>query len=110
MRTILKILGPAGAALIGLTACGDNSTVSGRYVAEIQGSGMKMELNFHEEGKATLTMSEDGNGEDMECAYESGEKRIAVNCFGSSGISLTRLDDGDLEGDMGGTIVRYKKR
>jgi len=71
---------------------------------------MEMAIDFRKDDKAILTISEDGNGEDMECTYESGEQRISVNCFGSSGISMTRLDGGDLEGDMDGMIVRYKKR
>jgi len=110
MGTSLRSLGLAGAALIGLAACGDGSAVSGRYVAELPGSGLEMELDFQDDGKATFTMIEGGDRHDMECTYESGEQRISVSCFGSSGISLTRLDGGDLEGDMDGAIVRYKKR
>jgi hypothetical protein len=112
MKTIIRILGIAGASLIGLAACGGSSAVSGRYVAEVREGGMEMnmELDFQKDGKATLTMVEGDNRQDMDCTYETGERRISVNCFGSSGISLTRLDDGDLEGDMDGMIVRYEKR
>ena len=46
----------------------------------------------------------------LDCTYESGEATIMVNCIGSSGFSLTRLDNGDLEGNMGGTLVRHEKR
>jgi len=110
MTNSLRILGIAGAALVVLAACGDTSAVSGRYVAELQDTGIQLELDFLKDGKATFTMGEGGKGTPMECTYESGERRILVSCFGSSGISLTRLDDGDLEGDMDGTLVRYEKR
>ncbi|MBL8201758.1 MAG: hypothetical protein JNK40_12360 [Chromatiales bacterium] len=92
----------------GLAGCGGpDSSLSGRYVAELEGS--TMEFNFLGDGKATFAMTEDGEGEPVDCAYEAGENLIAVSCFGSSGISLTRVDGG-LEADMGGVIVRYKKR
>jgi hypothetical protein len=72
--------------------------------------GMNMELDFSSDGNAVLTMIEGGNRyEGMECTYQSGEARIAVSCFGSSGISLTRLEGGDLEGDLDGMIVRFRK-
>lgn len=111
MKNSLRVLGMSGAVLAVLAACGGGSAVSGLYVAEIPEVGMGMELDFHGDGKATFTMTDGGdNRQDMDCTYEEGEARIAVKCFGSSGIFLTRLDDGDLEGDMGGTIVRYKKQ
>jgi hypothetical protein len=111
MRTSKLNLGIATVVLLtGMVSCGGSSGVSGRYVGEVEEMGWKMELDFHGDGKATLTMSEGDNGHPMDCTYETGEKRVLVNCLGSSGISLTQLDNGDLEGDMGGTIVRYKKR
>jgi hypothetical protein len=106
MKTSLRFGGIAGVILIGLAACGGGSAASGRYVAEMPGMGDEMALDFHKDGTATLTMG----GQDVDCTYEEGEKRIAVSCFGSSGFSLTPLDNGDLEGDMGGAIVHYKKR
>jgi hypothetical protein len=91
-----------------LAACGGrDSSLSGRYVAESQ--GVIMEFNFLGDGKATFAMSEDGKGEPVDCTYQAGENLISVSCFGSSGISLTRVDGG-LEANMGGDIVRYKKR
>ncbi|MDA1074352.1 MAG: hypothetical protein O3A63_06270 [Proteobacteria bacterium] len=118
MKTKLRILSIAGTVLLGLVACGDSSSgsstgsgpVSGRYVADITEAGIKMEFDFAGDGKTTLTMDEGGERSEMDCTYTSGERRIAVSCFGSSGISLTQLEGGDLEGDMDGMIVRYKKR
>jgi hypothetical protein len=112
MKTTFRILGFAGLAVLGLASCGDNNaTPSGLYVGELEGAGIEMELDFADDGKAALTFIEGGNRlDDMDCTYESGENRIAVSCFGSSGISLTRLDNGDLEGDMDGAIVVFKKR
>ncbi len=110
MKTVLRSVSTAGVVLIGVAACGDGSAVSGRYVADIKEAGMQLELDFHKDGKATLTMAEGASRHDMDCSYESGERRVSVSCFGSSGISLTKLDDGDLEGDIDGMIVRYKKR
>jgi len=111
MKCTLRVLSIAGIVLLGLAGCGDDgSTPSGRYVGELEGTGIEVELDFGDDGKAVLTMVEDGNRlEGMDCTYESGEKRISVSCFGSSGISLTPLDGGDLEGDMDGTIVRFEK-
>ncbi len=93
----------AGAAV----ACGDSSELSGRYVGQVE--GMTMEFNFLEDGKATFGMSGGGPMERVDCTYQTGETLISVNCVGSSGISLTRVDDG-LEANMGGVLVRYKKQ
>jgi hypothetical protein len=83
--------------------------LSGRYAGEMSEIGIGMEVDFRKDGEAVLTMIEGGERIDMECTYQSGESRIALKCFGSSGISLTRLDGGDLEADMDGVIVRLKK-
>ena len=85
-------------------------SLAGRYVGEMPDIGMTMEVDFRKDGVAVLTFVEGGQGTDMDCTYQSGESRIALSCFGSSGISLTRLNGGDLEGDLDGTIVRLKKR
>ena len=111
-----------GAALLALAACGGESgpssatkvakgaAPSGCYVGDIGGPGVQMEFNFGSDGKAVLTMIENGNrAVSLDCTYQSGEARTALSCPGSSGISLTPLDGGDLEGDLDGTIVRYKK-
>lgn len=86
-----------------LAACGGNSSLSGRYVADFQGT--TLEFNFLNDGKATFSMG----GEQVDCTYQDGDALISVNCFGSSGITLTRVDGG-LEANMGGVLVRYKKR
>lgn len=91
-----------------LAACGgSDSSLSGRYVAELEGN--TMEFNFLGDGKATFGMTENGETEQVDCTYQAGETLISVSCLGSSGISMTRVDGG-LEADMGGIVVRYKKR
>ena len=54
-------------------------------------------------------MGESDGGFTVDCAYEAGETLIMLNCVGSSGISLTRVDGG-LEANMGGMLVNYKKQ
>ena len=107
MKTIVKFAGLIGITVGGLIACSDDSSVSGRYVADFQGNGM--ELDFRDDTNVIFTVTEGGHTEKMDCTYTSGETRISVNCFGSSGISITRAGR-DLEADMGGVIVRYTKR
>jgi len=68
-----------------------------------------MELTMEKDGTAILNMSDGGDGLDMECTYQAGEATIALSCFGSSGITLTKLKGGDLEANMDGTIVRFEK-
>jgi hypothetical protein len=111
MKGSLRILVVASAVLTGIAACsgGGAGGVSGRYVGNLPGEGGEMAFDFHGDGKATMSVGEGGNGVDLDCTWEKGEKRIAVSCPGSSGISMTALDGGDLEADMGGTIVRFKK-
>lgn len=53
-----------------------------------------------------------GAGEDgppVDCTYQVAETLITLSCFGSSGISLTRVDGG-LEANMGGMLVRYHRQ
>ncbi|MCL4721682.1 MAG: hypothetical protein KJ041_06940 [Gammaproteobacteria bacterium] len=98
-----------GVVSCGLTGCSDtaSSSPSGLYVAEMQGDSM--EINFLDEGKATFGMTEGGLGETVDCTYQAGETLITLSCYGSSGITLTRVKGG-LEADMGGVLVRYQKR
>lgn len=112
MKTVFQIMSVLGVVLLGLASCEDaNSTPAGRYIGELVGTGIEVELNFGEDGAAVMTMVESGNRlDDMECSYESGESRTVVKCFGSSGISLKTLENGDLEGDMNGMIVHFKKQ
>lgn len=122
MSTTLKALMMTAAA-IGLAACSDGDShtstasagagqaggVSGRYLADVPAMGIKMQIAFAKDGSAMLTFIEGENNHDMDCTYQSGEVRIALSCFGSSGISLTRLSGGDLEGDIDGMIVRFRR-
>jgi hypothetical protein len=110
MKTILRNPGIAVASLSLLSACGGGSDVSGVYRGDLGGTGMAVELDFKGDGKATFAIIQGENRQPMDCTYETGEQTILVSCFGSSGISLTKLDNGDLEGNMDGTIVRYEKR
>ena len=122
MTTKTMTLMITGAALIGLAACGGDTgsntgsaasgggSLAGRYAGDLPDLGVTMEIDFRKDGGAVLTFVEGGQGTDMDCTYQSGESRIALSCFGSSGISLTRLNGGDLEGDIDGEIVRFKKR
>jgi hypothetical protein len=111
MKTTIQKLGIASVSLWTLCACGGGSGVSGVYVAEIPNAGYGFELDFQGDGKGTITMvAGDERQPPLDCTYTSGEATIMVNCIGSSGFSLTKLDNGDLEGSMGGTLVRYEKR
>ncbi|HNR78079.1 MAG TPA: hypothetical protein PKM48_13180, partial [Parvularculaceae bacterium] len=108
----------AGAAFIGLAACGGGETakssggksassgsaLSGVYVGEVPELGVGLEYNFNKDGTAVLTWVTENNRTDMDCTYQSGEARIALSCIGSSGISISRLEGGDLEADMDGTL------
>lgn len=100
----LVVLGIAGIALGG---CGDSKSLSGRYVADFEGS--QMVINFMDDSKATFSVGEGSDSPTMDCTYQAGESLITLNCVGSSGISLTRVDGG-LEANMGGMLVRYKKQ
>jgi hypothetical protein len=92
---------------LALGACSDSGSLSGKYVADFEGG--KMVINFIDASKATFTMGGDGDGPTLDCTYDKGETLITLNCPGSSGISLTRVDGG-LEANMGGMLVRYKKQ
>lgn len=111
MRHLMATAARALVALMmggAVAACGgSDSALSGRYVAELEGT--TMEFNFLGDGKATFGMVENGKLVPVDCTYQAGETLISVSCFGSSGISLTRVDGG-LEANMGGVLVRYKKR
>lgn len=107
MKTISCALITFGMAVIALSACSDGGSLSGRYVASFQGE--EMAINFIDDSKAIFSMAGGGADESVDCTYEAGEKLISLQCFGSSGISLTRIDGG-LEADMGGVVVRYKKQ
>jgi hypothetical protein len=96
-----------GVVGIALSACGGDGSLAGKYVADFEGE--QMVIHFIDESKATFSM---GGGEDgfvSDCTYQAGETLISLSCFGSSGISLTRVDGG-LEADMDGMLVRYKKQ
>jgi len=112
-----RLLGFICFAVLVLAGCSGESSgaPSGRYVAELAdselGTGLKMHLEFKSDGTAVLEMEEDGRRIPfLDCTYTSGEVRIALSCLGSSGISLTRLQGGDLEGDLDGAILRYRKQ
>jgi len=107
MNKVLRACAALGVSALGLSACGDDSSLSGRYVADFQGE--TMEINFIDDGKATFGMMADGEGETVDCTYQVGETMITLSCFGSSGITLTRVDGG-LEANMSGVLVHYKKR
>ena len=96
-----------GVAGIALTACSADDSLSGKYVAEFEGG--QMVINFIDESKATFTMGENDQGATVDCTYQAGETLIMLNCVGSSGISITRVDGG-LEANMGGMLVNYKKQ
>ncbi len=102
--------GDDGAHAGGAKAAGSGGGLSGRYIGEVPEMGMSMETVFRKDGEAVLTFVEGDNRMDMDCTYQSGEVRIALSCLGSSGISFIRLDDGDLEGDVDGAIIRFVKR
>lgn len=110
MTSSLRICGVACTALLGVVACGTgSSSVAGQYAGKLPGGGGDMAFDFHGDGKATMTMGDGGSGVSLDCTWEKGEKTIAVSCPGSSGISMTPLDGGGLEANMGGTIVRFEK-
>jgi len=110
MKNPLRVCGAACAAMLVMTACGSSSgSVSGRYAGTLPGGGGDMAFDFHGDGKATMSVGAGGNSVGLECTWQKGEKSIAVSCPGSSGISMTPLDGGDLEANMGGTIVRFEK-
>ena len=106
MKTKIIHITSALLILLGLGACGDGNTISGRYVAEFQGT--TMEFDFLDDTRVIFAVSEEGVRETMDCTYTYGETRISVSCPGSSGIAITRSGN-DLEADMGGVIVLYKK-
>lgn len=119
MKTGMRILMLGGAALVASAGCsgggetaksGGGGALSGRYVGEAPDLGMSMELDLRNDGDGVLTMVTDNERTAFECTYQSGESTIALSCLGSSGITLTRLDGGDLEGNLDGTIVRFEKR
>lgn len=97
----------SGLAGIALSACSADDSLSGKYVADFEGG--KMVINFIDESKATFTMGETEDGPTVDCTYQAGETLISLNCEGSSGISITRVDGG-LEANMGGMLVNYKKQ
>ena len=110
MKTSLRTCIAASAAVLVMTACGSSSGgVSGRYEGDLPGGMGHMAFDFHGEGKATMNVGDDGNSTSLDCTWQQGEKSIAVSCPGSSGISMMPLDGGDLEANMGGTIVRFEK-
>ncbi len=94
-----------------MAACGGGGTggVSGKYAGQLPGGGGSMTFDFQGDGKATMSVGEGGNSVSLDCTWQKGEKTIAVSCPGSSGITMTPLDGGDLEANMGGTIVRFEK-
>lgn len=92
---------------IALSACGDSKSLSGEYVGDVMGS--QMVINFIDDSKATFNTDGDDDSTSLDCTYQVGETLITLSCFGSSGISLTRVDGG-LEANMGGMLVRYTKR
>lgn len=96
-----------GVAGIALSACSDDGSLSGKYVADVEGT--QMVINFIDDSKATFAMGGGDDGSTMDCTYQAGETLITLNCVGSSGISITRVDGG-LEANMGGMLVRYKKQ
>lgn len=99
----------AAVAVVGvaLTACSDDGSLSGRYVAEQD--GVRMVIDFIDGSRATFSMGPGEDGPPVDCTYQVGETLINLSCFGSSGISLTRVDGG-LEANMGGMLVRYRKQ
>ncbi len=96
-----------GLAGIALSACSADDSLSGKYVADFEGG--KMVINFIDDSKATFTMGETEGGPTVDCTYQAGETLISLNCEGSSGISITRVDGG-LEANMGGMLVNYRKQ
>lgn len=110
MNRMQRACGALGVVSCGLTGCSDtvSSSPSGLYVADMQGSS-SMEINFLDGGKATFGMTEGGQDETVDCTYQAGETLITLSCYGSSGMTLTRVKGG-LEADMGGVLVRYQKR
>lgn len=106
MKTKITFITSALVILLGLSACGGGNAISGHYVAEFQGT--TMEFDFLDDSKVIFAMTEEGVRETMDCTYTSGETRISVSCPGSSGIAITRAGS-DLEADMGGMVVRFKK-
>lgn len=107
MKTIIQYLSFTVIMFFGLMACSDDTSLSGRYVSEIEGNSMA--FDFRDDSNVTFSMTEGGQTENADCTYTSSETRISVSCVGSSGISLTRVGK-DLDGDMGGVILRFKKR
>ena len=107
MAAAIRGFGALTVAAMAVACGGGSSALSGRYVGEVEGT--TMEFNFLGDGKATFGMSAGGSMERVDCTYQEGETLISVNCVGSSGISLTRVDGG-LEANMGGVLVRYKKQ
>ena len=93
--------------VVSVAGCGGGGSLSGKYAADFEGE--RMVINFIDDSKATFTMGESDGGFTVDCAYEAGETLIMLNCVGSSGISLTRVDGG-LEANMGGMLVNYKKQ
>lgn len=110
MKTPVRFCGVACASVMLMTACGGSpGGVSGRYEGNLPGGMGHVAFDFQGEGKATMSVGEGGNGVSLDCTWQKGEKTIAVGCPGSSGITMTPLDGGDLEANMGGTIVRFEK-
>ena len=118
MNAKFRILAVACIALLGIAACGnDNSSASGskggsivgKYVGQVPELGVQLEIQLQKDNKGILTFDTGNTRTDMDCTYDAGEKQIALNCLGSSGITLTKLDNGDMEGNMDGTIVHFKK-
>lgn len=107
MKNELRTVLGACVVALALGACGSDDSLSGKYAAEQD--GMSMVINFVDDTKATFAMGPSGQEEAVDCTYEEGETMISLNCIGSSGIALTRVDGG-LEANMGGTMVRYKKQ
>ena len=97
----------ATAVVASLTACSSDDSLSGKYVADFEGGIMV--INFIDDSKATFTMGESDDGPTVDCTYQVGETLINLNCVGSSGISLTRVEGG-LEANMGGMLVNYRKQ
>lgn len=107
MRIRLSVLAGVAVSGVALNACSNDGSLSGKYVADQDGA--RMVIDFIDSNRATFSVGAGEEGSAVDCTYQVGETLITLNCMGSSGISLTRVDGG-LEANMGGMLVRYKKQ
>lgn len=112
MKTLIKTTTGVAVLSACLVACSGDSSPSGRYIGQVPENpvGMEgLEFDFRDESNVVYTIvGGGGQRHDMDCTYTSGETRISVSCFGSSGISLSRVGK-DLETDMDGMVIRFAK-